>query len=413
MVEQKYLYRNSYTEDFIKFASRDYENKEKLKIKCVENGIVLPLKIPETPVPLLGYGGVVDAAGNYVIESAQIGKGDTADRFIGKYEYKKSELEFFDEEVMYIGALPLHWGHFLIDMTYRFWAFFDRNIIYKKIVYCANNVYFNGVHLEFMKMLGVEEQQLVRIDKPTQFQKIYIPEPGYMACAYYTKEFRGVFTRLVDSLSKKEWIPYEKIYLSRGHFKSAIGKEIGENTLEQNFLNNGFKILYMEEMSLAEQAFYISNCKVMAALNGTLCHNALFANQNTTLIILNKTHIINTHQVLINQMIKCHVVYVDVYVEPFRHFPLSYGDGPFLLDGGMLPQFFADNSMKWIEQKTLRKWYNYLLYLKMCFITVVRIEYAKGYQTAYKRVCRYKWLIQPLRMIRKAMCTLAQRRVTR
>ncbi len=43
--------------------------------------------------------------------------------------------------------------------------------------------------------------------------------------------------------------PYEKIYLSRGHFQEAHGKEAGEKNIELNFRENGYHILYMEELS--------------------------------------------------------------------------------------------------------------------------------------------------------------------
>lgn len=99
--------------------------------------------------------------------------------------------------------------------------------------------------------------------------------------------------------------------------------------MKDNFVANGFHVLYMEELSLAEQFFCISRCKVVAALNSTLCHDILFANSDVILIVLIKTHFINTHQGLINWMIDLKVIYIDVYVELFKRFSISYGDGPF------------------------------------------------------------------------------------
>ena len=131
MIETKYMYSNCHTKEFQQFVQNDYRRSEKLRIRTVENGLVLPLKTSRTGVPLLGYGGVLDAKEQYVIESAQIGKGDTADRFIGKYNYNPCEVETSEEEVIYIGALPLHWGHFLIDMVHRFWIFDDEKFLDK------------------------------------------------------------------------------------------------------------------------------------------------------------------------------------------------------------------------------------------------------------------------------------------
>lgn len=397
MIETIYMYPNCYTREFQQFAKKNYRRNKKLEIKTVENGLVLPLKVSETGVPLLGYGGVLDSDDHYVMESAQIGKGDTADRFIGKYEYDICEVEISDEAVIYIGALPLHWGHFLIDMTYRFWIFAHDEFSDNKIVYCTNNTRFQGVQLEFMKMLGIDPKRLCPIEKPTRFRTIYIPEPGYMACDYFTREYRNTFSRLVNNSPQLNLNPYEKIYLSRGHFKKAQKSEIGERNIEDNFAANGFQILYMEELSLAEQIFYISHCKTVAALSGTLCHNILFANSGITWIILNKTHLTNTHQVLLNQMIGCRVIYIDLYIEPFKRIPDSYGSGPFLLDAGKLQKYFEDNGMKFIRKSKLSRCCDFLIYLKMCLQIKGQTLFSELYIKAYNKACKYKFIITPLR----------------
>lgn len=403
MLETKYMYQNCYTEEFWQFAQKNYQRNEKLKVKVIENGLVLPLKVSDTGVPLLGYGGVLDFNDNYIVESAQVGKGDTADRFIGKYEYDHQSIECINEEVIYIGALPLHWGHFLVDMVYRFWIFDDEKYSDFRIVYCANNACFEGAQLEFIQMLGVDPKRLYRIDRPTRFHKIYIPEQGYMACDYYAQEYRNTFLRLVDNLPQLSLKPYEKIYLSRRHFKAALKKEIGEKSIENNFADNGFKILYMEELSLAEQVFYVNNCKIVAALSGTLCHNILFADSGTTLIILNKTHLLNTHQVLIDQMIGCKTIYIDVYIEPFRHIPVSYGDGPFLLDSRKLQKFFEDNEMKFTMEGTLNRWCSFLIYIKLCLQIKGQNFFSGLYVSAYHKACKHKCIIIPLRFAKKVV----------
>lgn len=397
MINTNYMYKNNYTEEFLQFSSKDYSRKEKLEIKCVDHGLVLPLKVSPTGIPLLGIGGVLDENDEYVPESAQIGKGDTAVRFWGKYEFDTDTVELRDESVIYIGALPLHWGHFLIDMVYRFWIFADDRYADCPIVYCSENAEFSGVHLQFLSLLGIDEKRLIRISRPTRFAKVYIPEQGYMACEYYAQEYRGVFEQLAANVNCEHLVPYEKIYLSRGHFKGAKGKEIGEKRIEENFAANGFHVLYMEELSLAEQVFYISNCKVIAAINGTLCHNLLFANTDKTLIILNKTHFINTHQVLINQMIGCQVIYVDVYIELFKKFPISYGDGPFWISADKLSLFFKDNNMNYLPEKLKDKVLNYFMYIKMC----VQIKTPMLYVAAYKEACKHNWIIKPLRLAKK------------
>ena len=127
MINSKYMYSNDYTRQFLEFASKDYKKRGKLAAVFVDRGLVLPLKKSAPGGPLMGYGGVLDENDNYVDESAQIGKGDTLPRFMGKYDYDKTAVEEFDETVIYIGAFPEHWGHFLVDMVYRFWHFSENS----------------------------------------------------------------------------------------------------------------------------------------------------------------------------------------------------------------------------------------------------------------------------------------------
>lgn len=396
MIDNRYMYSNKYTEEFLKFASKDYRKKEKLVAKCVDRGVVLPLKKSEPGGPLMGYGGVLDENGEYVIESAQIGKGDTLDRFIGKYEYDKSIEEQSNEVVVYIGAFPYHWGHFLVDMAYRLWVFLENKEKYK-IVYCSEHFEIQGVFLEFFEMLGIKSEQLFYVKKPTRFKKIIIPQAGYMACDYFTKEYYMVFQRITRNIMETGLTPYEKVYMSRGHFQDAHKKEIGEKNIEYNFRKNGFQILYMEELSLTEQIYYINHCKIAAALSGTLCHNILFAGEGTELIIINKTHIMNTHQVLIDQMMGIQVTYIDVYKEPYKHFPVSYGEGPFLLDSRRLMRYFEEHQMKFYPEGKEVVFMDRLIYTKMCLGIVAY----KLFERTYYKLCRHKMIIGILRKIKK------------
>lgn len=398
MIDIKYMYSNQYTSDFTKFAGKNYYRDQELAVKCIKNGLFLPSKISGPDSPMMGYGGVLDRNGNYVMESAQIGKGDTKDRFIGKYEYDKYSEKFIDDTVIYIGAFAPHWGHFLVDVVYRCWYLLD-NARNSKIVYCSTNAEMQGVYLDFFQLLGVEKERLLCITEPTRFTQIVIPEASYMACDYFTDKYRCIFQKVVENIPELKITPYEKIYMSRAHFPEARNKEIGEKNIEDNFRKNGFKVLYMEELSLAEQIYYINHSKVVAALSGTLCHNIVFADQNTELIILNKVHFINTHQVLINQMMGIKVTYVDVYKEPYKNFPTSYGWGPFLLDSSCLWKIFQERGWQYYKEKKMVVLRNRLIYVWLC----LKLKVYTIYEVSYYGLCKHKIIIGILRKLKKAV----------
>ena len=403
MIISKYMYQNKYTDDFLKFSGKNYLLKEKaLRVQMVEEGVILPLKNIGPKGPTLGLGGVLDSEGRYLIDSASIGKGDTADRFIGKYTYNKEEEDYLDETIFFMGVYLKHWGHFLVDVVYRLWYVLQHPEENFRIAYCANKEEeINGTYSDFFELLDIKKSRLIRIDRPTRVRKIILVQPAYMACDYITQEYKYIFDTLVQKVKDLPLTPYSKIYLSRMHFKEAKKKEIGEKNIERNFANNGFHVLYMEELSLKEQIFYISHCKVMAALSGTLCHNLLFADRDVQMIILNKTHFINTHQVLINQVVGADVYYVDIYKEPYKRFPLSYGGGPFLLVNNKgLGSWFEEKQYVYTKDKVGVKLQNRIKYLHLCLSLTFQQNIKKMYVWLYYKISKNDWLIGFLRNIR-------------
>lgn len=393
------LYSTKHEDQLTPLLNTDYHRTKPLEVEVIDEGIFLPLKKISEDGPLMGNGGVLDADGNYVLHSAQVGKGDTRDRFNGAYEFSETELVYEDTTVIYMGAFPEHWGHFLVDFIGRAWYLLDAGHT-EKIVYTSEKNQIGGVYKEFFELLGVDTDRLERITTPTRYAKIIVPEMSYMPCAYFTDEFKAIFARVAESVRNKSDMAglesYEKIYLSRGHFSEAKGKELGENYIEQNFANNGYELLYMEELSLAKQVYYMNSCKTVAALSGTLPHNILFANENTELIYLNKTNIINTHQILIDQMIGCKVIRINVFNEPFEHFPVSYGQGPFWLSAGKLKNFFEERGSVLIKEPALIKLRNCIVYIWRC----ISISIHRLYVRTYHSLAKHDWILNPFRAIK-------------
>ncbi len=374
-------------------SGKTSENERQLSLADRENAFVQPL---------FGIGGVLDEDGNYVSESAQIGKGETAPRFCGTYPFDESDVTESDTEVIYIGAFVPHWGHFLLDVADRFYVFTDPRFSDRglKIAYCSNGEKISGVFLDFLGALGVKEEALLRIDKPMRFRKVYVPEQAYMACEYYTESYRRIFEAVRDHFDYAGLVPYEKIYLSRRHFSRAAEKEFGEARIEENFVLNGFHVLYMEELSLREQIFYISRAEKIAALNGTLCHNIVFGTPRTTLYVLEKTSLPNTHQKILEEMTGCRTVYIDVYQEPYRKYPLSYGEGPFLLDARRLVPYLKKEGMTYKNPGKIEGCLTFWKYTFRCIGMKSRKNASNFYTGLYRKVSKIGWIIGPLRKLK-------------
>ena len=368
MINTNYMKKCKETEILQNQLEHSYFLGRELNTITVNNGVFLSWKRPCSSTPLHGIGGVVDSSDNYVYESASIAYGDTKDRFIGTYEYDKNDIPFINETVVYLGLFHKQWGHFLVDFVPRLWFFLDNSFPYD-IVYTTDQDEISGNYLELLNLLGIDNSRLHCIKNPTRFSTIIIPELSYISGGYYSDEFLMIFDRIKqNALSTIAYLPvYDKLYFSRKHLKNK--KAFGESGIENAFAQNDYKLLYMEELSLKEQIYYVANAKSIAAISGTLCHNILFASKNTELIIINKTKKINGHQVIINQAMGNPVIYVDVYLEPYKKFPISYGMGPFWISNRSheLGCLFEDRKLNYHKDNIIMTMVDFLKYSYLCF----------------------------------------------
>ena len=98
-----------------------------------------------------------------------------------------------------------------------------------------------------------------------------------------TKKISGYFKSKV--LSEQTDINiYEKIFIGRK--KTTTRKILNNNEVINLFKEKGFKVLYLEEYSIREQAYLFYNAKVIAGLHGAGFTNLIFCKEGTKVIEL-------------------------------------------------------------------------------------------------------------------------------
>ena len=134
-------------------------------------------------------------------------------------------------------------------MTSKLWIFadpeFKENIKDFKVAYIGEEEP-EGNYLEFYKILGIGEEQLIHIEKPARFQKGGGPEAGFRPCIWYTEEYQRMFDQMTESVLKDKTLKenfknIKKIYFSRRKFGKAAATEFGEEYIEQCFNQNGYE----------------------------------------------------------------------------------------------------------------------------------------------------------------------------
>ncbi|MDM0473295.1 glycosyltransferase 61 family protein [Clostridium perfringens] len=332
--------------------SRKIGFKSKLKVIKVENGYLLPAK--KCNNRLIGLGGVLDSSLNLVEESQIISGGAMVNfplgenyevYFGGKYELDNKKLNYLKNEVVYLGYINNHWGHFLIDFCTRLWyvSFCKPDTKYVFLVNENKNHSMIRNIKRFLELLEVPIENIEFVNTVTKCKNIIIPEASYITNKYYSNEYLSIFNKVASNVNISLMDNKKQIYFSRLGYSKAKSTEIGEELLIDIFKRNGFDIISPEKCSLDEQIALIRNSKIVAGIIGTIAHNMLFANDNQKMIIINKTFSLNTMQMDINIMKNLDITYIDSYISLF---PVSLGHGPFMIVYSKeLKKFIEDN--KW------------------------------------------------------------------
>jgi hypothetical protein len=144
-----------------------------------------------------------------------------------------------------------------------------------------------------------------------------------------------------EAAKKVEPAPYKKIYFTRKYWTDTA-QCLGEPDIEKVFMQNGFKSFAPEKFSMKEQIALVKGAEVIAGVNGSPFHTALFANKNIKLIMLNRNEEFD-FQYIVNEAVEADWYVVRAYANIF---PVSESTGPFII--GMtkyLKEFLKDHNL--------------------------------------------------------------------
>lgn len=315
---------------FANVENKNYFADSKPECAIVENGIILPSKKVLTNTGEAYFkGGVVDEKGNFITASQTLRATKQGSLFEG-YEYNSDAVKTTLPEVLYAGLLNNHFGHFLIESTNRLWYWVenrDKNLDIAFLM--TKNQPILKQFWEFMEILGIPKNKIHFIKQPTKCNKIYIPSTSNVLGYSYNEKFLTVFQEAATRVPTGK---NEKVYLSRTKFRKKHSC-FGEQYLEDMFLQNGYTIIYPEQMSLKEQISALNGASEVAGVVGTNTHLEVFSRLGVKSVILNRSDIPISAQSVIHQALNANWYVVGANMNPF---PLVHSAGPNLL--GITPE---------------------------------------------------------------------------
>ncbi|SFF76566.1 glycosyltransferase 61 family protein [Methylobacterium sp. yr596] len=223
--------------------------------------------------------------------SAQIDNG-TID--VARQRASRANIVNVDHPCILLNSVS-HWvyGHWLLDIWSRYWSAVsvlgDHAKKYKLALPIDSPVYAINI---LRDVFGVREDQIIKFDATNDIiRSKTLIAPSLLHNSYnFHPKFSDYINQFIRTYTTNERGLPEKIYLSRRKFrsnsKSARRSIADEEQIENLFINQGFAVLYPEEVSFSQQVRYLNNCKILAGEAGSALHNAAFSKRGSVTISL-------------------------------------------------------------------------------------------------------------------------------
>jgi hypothetical protein len=322
-----------------------YLKTEDLRVEEILGGIVHPLHNSVSPADSAGmYGGVTDSSLNFIPLSLTKRVSPPnffckqEDWFCGANHGSKPPFPYCDQDVVFIGALPDHYGHFILEGLARLWPFLEAGKRNLTAVYISESP--NLKFLDFFSLFGLNPDQLLRIESPTKFRMVIVPEQSVRLHDFYHPLYKDTVDKIKGSVKPKG---PSKIFFSKKMGKS--NRAVGESVIESVFAGAGYSIIYPEGMDALETVSTLSGCTEFVASSGTNIHNSIFLPDEAKIVCINRSAHFHPIQSMIDQMKRLETTYIDAYIWSSI---VNFGDSPcFLAPTRYLFQYFDNKNFSY------------------------------------------------------------------
>jgi len=234
------------------------------------------------------------------------------------------DISRFRGKTFYGGWLRSSWGHFLVNSLGRLWALFTATGVVDsvdRIIFFAEDpgaCVLRGNFAAFFDILGMT-RSIEIIAAPAVFDEIVVPEIALEIGCFTSQEFLLPFAAarnaVMKSVAHATFPASRPVLLSRSHWNGNSRMQINIKLIDNIFRQNGFQIIYPEEVSLVELITLMNRAPAVASYSGSTAHNLLFC-RKTRFISIERCAANNIYQAAINKMIGHDATYIDAFYQP-------------------------------------------------------------------------------------------------
>lgn len=191
-----------------------------------------------------------------------------------------------DEDVVYLGWLFSHYGHFLMQSLARIWILSEVGPSVRVIFHAANPEQSQPTAWaqRILTAFGAPPDRILTLHEPARLRRLIVPDPLFSprsvaddqtvrAHEAMARPYHEVAARIAGDARPSA----RPVYLSRRRLPSSQRLIIGEAQLEEVLRQQGFHIAYPETMTFEEQVRLINSHSDIFSNAGSAAQNVLFA----------------------------------------------------------------------------------------------------------------------------------------
>ncbi len=187
--------------------------------------------------------------------------------------YKEPSTEL-NIEAIYGGNYINHYGHFILESLSRLW--FAKENPHLPVVWNTKSKKKYLFQEKIIDLLEIKNE-FIFLNEPTRIKKLHIP---INLAQIYPSSFSEDYFKFLAVYESKETIKGKKIYISKTHVRGnkdvVKGTYANEYEIEEYVKQNGYKVLYPEELPLQVALDEFSSAEEILMIEGSAFYSFLF-----------------------------------------------------------------------------------------------------------------------------------------
>lgn len=210
-----------------------------------------------------------------------------------------------EPDLVYVGEIFPHFGHFLTTTLSRFWYLRERpsaRVLFHSKFKTAQ--LFEHQHVaQMFEALGLREEQFVQLEVPTLLQRLTVPQPSFeenhFAHQIYAECAREIGARLTQGDVPADEGP---LYLSKARLDVGVRRIVNEQEMEDELARQGVRIMHPETLSIPQQIDTLRRHRTLLGSVGSAFHSTVMLPEGRRIVGLNHIERLNANFELFDKL---------------------------------------------------------------------------------------------------------------